>query len=211
VLDRAGRWLSISIRRSVRWSANTNRRHQKRTTCMLKHRPIALIEEQIEEHYRQVQLNATGLTVTGEATLAELGSQRESLASEHDRQHERLKTLDDERLSLLRAHYAGAVPIDLLKREQSRITTDIKATEQSLLAPQIGVENIIATTENAVHAAEDCRDAYLRSGPIERCLMNQAFFEKIFVTENGISGWEYSEPFQTTHGASRHSPCDANN
>ena len=107
-------------------------RHQKRTDCTLTHRPIELVEQQIEEHYRTVALSAIGLRQTGEAILEELAAEQLHLIEERKRAEERLRQLTDERMKLLQAHYVGAVPIDLLKTEQQRLTKEIKATERAL-------------------------------------------------------------------------------
>ena len=44
-------------------------RQQRRTTCMLKARPIELVEEEITEHYRWLNLSAEGLEATAQAVL----------------------------------------------------------------------------------------------------------------------------------------------
>ena len=69
---------------------------------------------------------------TGEAILEELAAEQLHLIEERKRAEERLRQLTDERMKLLQAHYVGAVPIDLLKTEQLRLTKDIKATERAL-------------------------------------------------------------------------------
>jgi DNA invertase Pin-like site-specific DNA recombinase len=170
-------------------------RHQKRTTCMLKHRRIELVESQIEDHYRVVALNAEGLAETAEAISAELEAEQTFVVDERRRQQERLRQLDDERVKLLHAHYAGAVPIDLLKREQDRITSDIAATTAALAATAFTAEQIETTIERAVAWAQSCHQAYLAASPVQRRLMNQAFFTRVLVTEDGITGWEYNQPF----------------
>ncbi len=179
-------------------------RQQKRTTCMLKYRPIALVEEQIEAHYAFVQLTAQGLTETGEAVMAELAAQETAVAVERQHQATRLKQLENERTKLLHAHYAGAVPLDLLKSEQQRISDEIASVKGRLAAAQASFDRVQATVEHAVREAEDCHRAYLQSDEHGRRLMNQAFFKRVLVTEDGVVGWEYSEPFATlmeAHGA----------
>ncbi len=170
-------------------------RHQKRTTCMLKHRPLALVEEQIEDHYRLVQLTADGLRETAAAVVTELAKRQADTKDEQQRQRERLRSLDDERTKLLHAHYAGAVPLDLLKVEQERITAEMKAAQGALAKAEAGMGEIEAIVVKAVSWAENCHEAYLAAGPQLRKQMNQAFFSQIMVTEEGVVGWEYQQPF----------------
>ena len=181
-------------------------RHQKRTTCMLRHRPVALIEEQIEEHYRLVQLTAKGLDETAAVIRDEIHKQRDSIESDRRRQQERLLQLGDERTKLLHAHYAGAIPIDLLKQEQARIS-------QAMTAASAALETVVATAEQidnnikgAVHAASTCHRTYIAADLHIRRQMNQAIFSRILVTENGITAWEYNQPFallMAAHGAAQ--------
>jgi site-specific DNA recombinase len=170
-------------------------RQQKRTTCMLKYRPIAVVEEQIEDHYAFVQLTAQGLTETGQAVLAELEHQQAMQAAERQHQATRLRQLDDERTKLLHAHYAGAVPLDLLKSEQQRIADEIATVKGRLAAAHACLDQMKATVNHAVREAENCHRAYVDSSPEGRRLMNQAFFNRVLVTEEGVVGWEYNEPF----------------
>ncbi len=170
-------------------------RHQRRTTCMLTHRPITLIENQIEEHYRLVQLTAEGLDATADAIRETIATQQNDVQSERRRQHERLVQLDHERNKLLQAHYADAVPLDLLKQEQQRITKDIASAQGALAASDYTAEQIETTIRQAVAFAETCHLAYTKAPNTVRRQMNQAFFKYIQVTEDGIIGWEYTQPF----------------
>jgi len=42
--------------------------------------------------------------------------------------------LEGERHKLLQAHYAGAIPLDLLKKEQDRITASLETIEHRINA-----------------------------------------------------------------------------
>ena len=65
-------------------------------------------------------------------------------------------------------------------------------------------DRVADTTRRASAWAENCHEAYLQAGPTERKLINQAFFARVLVTEEGVVGWEYNEPFallMSAHGA----------
>ena len=94
-------------------------RHQRRTECVLKYRPLAIVEEQIEEHYRQVQLKTEGLAETGQGVISEAAGQLKDLERSHRRALRRIEQLEAERTKPDCAHYAGAVPLDLLAQEQN--------------------------------------------------------------------------------------------
>lgn len=157
---------------------------------MLTHRPIALVEAQIEEHYRLVQLSADGLDATADAIRTAIAEQQKDVQDERRRQQERLLQLDDERSKLLQAHYAHAIPLDLMKREQERIAAAMKAAEVSLASTEFTAEQVEQTITKAVAFASN---------------YHQALFARIEVTEDGVIEWEYTQPFallMAAHGMS---------
>lgn len=170
-------------------------RQQRRTTCMLKARPIDLVEDQIIEHYRQVQLSAKGIERAAKAVLDELADQRADTDRKRKQHTKKLQLLKAERHKLLQAHYADAVPVDLLKSEQERITAELAGVQAALKVTIANAERLQTTANNAVHWLNTCQRAYEEMSHHERRLMNQAFFTKVWVTEDGVVGWEYNQPF----------------
>jgi site-specific DNA recombinase len=179
-------------------------RQHRRTTCMLKARPIELVESQIIEHYRRVQLSSKGLDQTAAAVLEELAAEQAGAGRKRDRQEHRLKRLEAERHKLLQAHYADAIPLDLLKTEQARISDEIARLKEAVVVAETTVERLQATVDMAVAYANDCYQSYVGASDKVRRTMNQAFFKAVWVTEDGVAGWEYNEPFATlmrAHGS----------
>ncbi len=148
-------------------------RQQKRTTCMLSYRPLVWVEEQIEAKYQDVQLFAEGIEQTGRDIVAALADEQTAVEAERERQNTRLRQLNDERTKLLHAHYAGAVPLDLLKAEQQRISLEIAVAQSRLDGAQANLTRVETTVTLAVEKATDCHRAYLAAGAHERRLFNQ--------------------------------------
>lgn len=96
-------------------------RHAKRTHCT---RPAILVdkmEQPVAEHYKTIQIPSDirkamlGMLDEEFAALhASSETERHQLTVEHDR-------IRDQRRASLQAHYAGALPLDLLKEEQDRL------------------------------------------------------------------------------------------
>ena len=170
-------------------------RQHRRTTCKLKARPISVVEEQIVEQYRHVQLSATGIEATGRAIVDELAAQRVDTERKRKSQERKLKQLEGERLKLMQAHYAGKVPLELLGIEQQRIESEIASLRAAVKLTIVSGKQLQATVDKTVAFLDKCQQAYEAMGPRERRLMNQAFFKRIWVTEDGIVGWEYNAPF----------------
>jgi hypothetical protein len=137
--------------------------------------------------------------------VSELADQRLEVAELQQWQRNRLKAVEAEQVKLMQAHYADAIPLELLKTEQARLGAERGQLEAALRVSLADDQRLRANAEAAVKLLQNCHQAYRRMGGRERRLMNQAFFEKVWVTEDGIVAWEYAEPFATLmrrHGAS---------
>ena len=86
------------------------------------------LEAAVEARWRHVQLNDELLESIGVHLRRESRTRSAESATEETRLSKRIKDLDTERLNLLRAHLADAVPLDLLKQEQDRIARDLQGT-----------------------------------------------------------------------------------
>ena len=91
--------------------------------------------------------------------------------------------LDAERLKLVQAHYADAIPRDLLKTEQDRIRAALDAITHRL-------DNLATTYADARDGLDqltsiltDLDDLYAKAEPAERRILNQALFKKISIDD----------------------------
>ena len=181
-------------------------RHQKRTTCMLKHRPIQTIENLIEDHYQLVQLTAEGIEETADAVQAEIASAQDDLQTQRSQTKKLISRLETERAKLLQAHYADAVPLELLKTEQTRINSQVQAARATLAATEQQAASIDETIARAVDLARNCHTTYHAAPEPQRRQLNQSIFKRILVDEHGIVSWEYNAPIallMSAHGASK--------
>ena len=119
--------------------------------------------------------------------LDEIGrTQRDSI------EHRKAVTAQEAQLrreqdQLLQAHYAGAIPLDLLRREQDRITRGLASVSREL--EQLSADAAItkAHLEAALDLLEDCASTYRDAPAHIKKLMNQAFFQKVLINpESGI-------------------------
>ena len=109
-------------------------RHSGKTECTRQAMLIEDVEWLIENYYEMIELSpglrqdlAGKIHADFDALMANETKELSRLTNERDR-------LDDERMKLLQAHYAGAVPIDLLKQEQDRIANQIGDIQHRLEA-----------------------------------------------------------------------------
>ncbi|MGW0019947.1 recombinase family protein [Rhodococcus sp. NPDC003382] len=174
-------------------------RHSKGNGCTRKAVLISVVEELVEDAYRTIQLDPEVRRQIEARLRAEIAATRAGIDAEVrdlSNQKERLLT---ERTRLLQAHYAGAVPLDLLKSEQDRIARQLGAVEERLSAANVAIDDVEANLQRALDYATNCYRGYLAAGPHVRRLYNQAFFEKIYVEDDDVRVTLH-EPFKTLTG-----------
>ena len=173
-------------------------RHSKRTNCTRQAMPIEHIERQVEDYYRRVQIPEHIVTALRQMLVRQFDdlhaankAERHTLAVERDQLH-------NERRSLLHAHHAGAVPLDLLKEEQDRIGRRLAFLDTQIDAGQIEYDQARAHLEDCLALAGDMHAIYMSIDDSLRRICNQAFFERIHVYEienTDIVAADPGEPF----------------
>ena len=131
-----------------------------------------------------------------DSVLDELRGEREQAAADRARASQRLATLTSERKAGLQAHYAGALPLDLLKEEMDRLTQDMATAERVIKNSSTTVDELEATLQAALAVAGNCHQRYAQAPPHVRRQLNQGFFTKLFIARDGsVERAELTEPF----------------
>ncbi len=78
-------------------------------------------------------------------------------------------------------YVADAIPLDLLKAEQDRITRELEDARRLTEATEQTTATILDNLDVVLGLLEDPQDAYRQSGPISRRMWNQALFDRIEV------------------------------
>jgi site-specific DNA recombinase len=162
-------------------------RHQRRTDCTQSVIPIATVEEQVEEKWRHVQLDPHYADLLRQLLTQEIAQRREQAERDAAVATRKIQMLTEQRKKLLDAHYANAIPLDLLRSEQERIGKELEAAERLLEAARVTHLRIESTLEKCLSFLTDCHRAYIEASAKERRLMNQAVFERFLVGEDGIA------------------------
>ena len=176
-------------------------RQQKRTECKQRALRIEVVEAAVEAHYARVQLPAKELDRLRAYLNEQLASLSEHAERERTTHERRLRKLGDEQQKLLAAHYAEAIPLDLLKSEQERIATEIASAEGRLAAAATDFQTAKTNLERALTRIGDCQAAYREAAPAMRRQFNLAFFTRLLVDdEDGSITGDLAEPFATLLG-----------
>jgi site-specific DNA recombinase len=176
-------------------------RHQKRTLCTQRAVRIDQVEEAIIDYYSSVQLTDEQIVQIRAYVIDEMLKMRKESDRERGVQELRLRKLLAERKSLLDAHYAGAVPLDLLKSEQTRIGLEMTATQSRLDAVSQHFELAEANLKKTLALVGDCRRAYQEAPNSVRRQFNQALFKKLLIDDIYDVRAELAEPFDILLGS----------
>ncbi len=172
-------------------------RQQKRTDCRQQAIRVDQTEDAVADAYAAIQLTPEQADQVRDYVLDEMNTARASAETERRREERRLAKLRDQRRKLLEAHYADAIPLDLLKTEQARIATEVTNAETRLAALDNNYSAAKTNLAKAMALIADCHAAYLAAPDKVRRQFNQAFFQRLLIDDNYTVTSELAEPFQT--------------
>ena len=163
-------------------------RHDKKTGCLQRAMLIDDIEVRVADLYADISLDAV-LREQVEADLIMLLSDAmgdaEVVQSTLRRQEASLR---DKQRKLLEAHYANAIPLELLRVEQEQIGAQLAAISERLDASDVRFETLRSNLTRALDLAQDCDAAYRSAPDHVRRWFNQAFFRRILIDDEGTEG-----------------------
>ena len=175
-------------------------RQMKRTSCKQRAIRIEQAEAAIADHYATVQLPEAEVTRLRVYLSGELSKLRADAEHERATQERRLRKLEGERKKLLDAHYADAIPLDLLKSEQARIATEVAAIEGRQVAIEGDFKLAETNLQRALTRAGDCMAAYREAPDKLRRQFNLAFFTRLLIDDDCNVTGELAEPFDVLLG-----------
>ena len=171
-------------------------RHSKRTDCTRQAMLIEDVEKLVEDYYTRVQIT----TAQQDALAGMLHHEFDRLMAAETEELERLTTnrdrLESEQDRLMQAHYADAIPLSVLKREQERIVAELDQVTRRIDAHFGDYAEARAHLDDALGLLANCADIYTRCDDTNRRLCNQAFFTKVFIDEDNELRVEHNRPFE---------------
>ena len=156
-------------------------RRQRTHNCTFKAVLIDVVEERMNDLYRAIQLSAADRTQIEHYLHDELAQIEGDKAKVVRSLTTRRTNIEDRRRRLLHAHYEGAIPLDLLKEEQAKLTSELGQIERQLTAYQADAAEIHQRLTQALDLLEDCHRLYQAAPPHLKKLLNQVFFERVLV------------------------------
>ncbi|CEP27230.1 Recombinase [Propionibacterium freudenreichii subsp. freudenreichii] len=171
-------------------------RHSKRTDCTRQAILIEDVEHLIEDYYQHVQIAPARREALAGMLHHEFDRLMSAEADELGQLTANRDRLEHEQDRLMQAHYADAIPLAVLKREQDRISGELDLVNRRLDAHHGEYTDARAHLDDALNLLTHCADIYARCDDANRRLCNQAFFTKVYVDENDELRIENARPFE---------------
>ena len=168
---------------------------KKRKNCNQPYVAAEVLERQIEKEYESIQITKKAADKLVARFNNEIISGQSTNAMEEEFLRKRMAKLASERVKLMKAYYSGAVPLEVLKSEQERITNDVASSEIRLKQITIQGDQHEIVLNKAIKMALTCGVGYKKSTASTRRLYNQAFFNKILVKGNELYEGHYTDLF----------------
>lgn len=153
--------------------------------CQARHYPAAAIEREIENYYRTIELTDRVREAIWEDMRQDAGERGALIARETERQQRRIKTLQDDQARLVELSFKGLVSDEVLADQQRRLEDQKQQAQKLLQTAQLQAEDIDTTLAQALATTKTPHATYRASSPLERRLLNQAFFKRILIGEDG--------------------------
>ena len=170
-------------------------RQRDKTSCSQRALRIEYLEQAIVNYYQGIRLSEDLRLQTEQEILEQITKLRENSGLERQQLVTRQRKALNERAKLLEAHYAEAVPLDLMRSEQARITAELDYVEERLAALELRFDVVERNLQRALAFVSDIHRAYTEAPPHTRRLINQAMFERFLISDDGEITAQLRPPF----------------
>lgn len=154
-------------------------RQRHRDACSFKAVLIDEVDARVTEIYERIHISAQDRQVIERYLTEEL---HRIYAHQHNHAkdlHDQQTKLQAEQTKLLHAHYAEAIPLDLLKAEQARIAKQLAVIDKDLRSLTADQDKVKEHLSQALDLLEDCHHLYTHAPDNLKKLLNMVFFDHI--------------------------------
>jgi site-specific DNA recombinase len=153
--------------------------------CDSRHYSVPQVEQAIAEHYRTVNLTER----VREAIWADVrrdADERTAIVQKDIERHQgKIQKLTANQARLIQLSYEGLVTSEVLASEQQRLEAEKLQAQRLLDAAELHARDIESALDGALAKTRTPHATYLASTPLERRLLNQTFFKRILIGDDG--------------------------
>ena len=172
-------------------------RHQKRTTCDLKSLPIDQVEQRVIDLYKREEGVIKDPEDMADIVLQEIETASDSITRSASIARTRLQTVKDKQRKLVQAHIEGAVPLDVLKDEQHRLSSELSSLESDIRQDATQSKIVEEELRAALKLVANLHTAYEAADSIARRIFNQAVYTAIFLDDDDNTSGQTSKAIQS--------------
>lgn len=173
---------------------------QRNGVCPMKYIRVHIIEEAVALYYKDMEIEPERIDAVRQLMEEELAAAQAKAPAEEERLQKLIVRWKGEQARLLQAHYADAVPVELMKEEMARITASIAETTELIAVNATRADGSQDALTRGLALAEAIPAQYRQATPMNRRRLNQGIFRQIFIGVDGqIDGVEMTEPFETAN------------
>ncbi len=154
-------------------------------SCPSRHYSAQEIEEAVANHYRSVRVPKPVREGIWADVQRDADERTAVVAKDIERHQRKIKTLEDNQARLVQLSYQGLVSDEVLATEQKRLEAEKQQAKRLLETAELHARDIESALDGALAKTKTPHDTYLASTPLERRLLNQTFFTRILVGEEG--------------------------
>ena len=157
----------------------------------------AAIDAAVERHYRTVNqlMTAERAERVRKAVVAHVHALERTSKLQSGKHQQTIVKIETEQLRLVQAHGVGAVPLNILKKEQQRLARELRGAQAALAATHHNHADTKRTIDLALELASNCQAAYQQAPGRVRRLLNQTIFDRIWIEGGEVSGSALTPPF----------------
>jgi site-specific DNA recombinase len=143
------------------------------------------IEEAIAAYYRAVQVPQRVREAIWGDVQRDADERTAIVAKDIERHKRKIKTLEENQARLVQLSYQGLVSDEVLATEQRRLEAEKQQAGRLLETAELHARDIESALDGALAKTKTPHATYQASTPLERRLLNQTFFTRILVGEEG--------------------------
>lgn len=187
---------AVGRRGGVYWYFMCAGRHNGNSGCPQPYLPAEVVEAAVARHYGQtIKFKAERLLALEKKLRTAFRGIAEHVGEEAERQRRRISQLQERQRKLVDVHLAGAIPVEVLREKQEQASRELRKAEERLSAATIELSKGEKAVTHALELAADAARAYEAAPPQTRRLWNQAFFQKIYLWNDDVSGSDLTDAY----------------
>jgi site-specific DNA recombinase len=153
-------------------------------------------EAAVEDLYKKIQLPEKWQQKLTRQLETEIVERQASASDLRVVLTKRLAALAEEREKLLKAYYSNAIPLELLKKDQDRITEAEEKARRELDLAETDLQGWEEVLSLAIRLAGSCHAAYLKAKPKVRRRFNEAVLKAVYIKDGKVSKYDFTEIFE---------------